>query len=249
MRHSARLRTLLAAGWLSASIAGTAWADVGREAAYSVSAFPAVSFPKGAGQGTGESAGSLRYGRWASVVALGTAQPLEEALSVGATQMLRTVRRWIRGFGRTVSWSLQQWADWTVGSLGIIVLALFAPLVDRQLFGAWRRNGFGAFRVSAILALAVYVRLLFDRRAPAIGKLLLLFAVLFGVAPNDLLPDRLSVIGFVDDVVAVSLASRIFTRLCPDRLVEEHAVKAASAWERAVRARIPNGAVPGASQL
>ena len=210
----------------------------------------------GAGHAVGGRAISIELDDWGlhldrvpgpNLLAFSAAQPVEELMKAGTTRLLRTVRRWIRGFGRTIVWALQQWADWTVSALVVVLLGLLAPLLDRQLFAAWRRDGFGAFRMCA-LALAVYIRLLFDRRAPMIGKLLLLFAVLFGVAPNDLLQDRLTLLGFVDDILAIGLASRIFTRLCPDRLVEEHAIKAARAWERTMRARIPSRALTGTSQ-
>jgi uncharacterized membrane protein YkvA (DUF1232 family) len=165
-------------------------------------------------------------------------QPIEERLSVGSMHLLRSVRQGVRRLLKTVSWSLRQWADWTTSALGIVLVALCAPLLDRQLLRAWRDQGFGAFRASLLLALAVYVRLLFDRRAPAIGKALLVCSVLYGVGPADLIPDRIAAFGLLDDLIAVGLASRVFARLCPDWLVEEHAAKAARAWERARRARL-----------
>jgi len=186
----------------------------------------------------------LRRLSHAPIVASLALQPIEEQLSVGSARFLRTVRRWLRRFFRTVSWSVQQWTNWTLSAVGMVLIALLAPLLDRQLVETWKRHGFGVFRVSVLLALAVYVRLLLDRRSPLIGKALLTFAVLCGVAPNDLLPDRLSGLGLIDDLVLVGLASRIFTRLCPDGLVEQHAVEAAKAWERATRSRIPSGALP-----
>lgn len=171
-------------------------------------------------------------------------QPIEEQLSIGSARFLRTVRRWTRRILRTISWSAQQWVDWSLSALGVVGMAFLTPLLDRQLLSTWRGHGFRAFRASLVLGLAVYIRLLFDRRAPAIGKVLLLCAVLYGVAPADLLPDRLGPLGLVDDLVFVGLASRVFTRLCPDRLVAEHAMSAARAWDRARRARL---AAAGAS--
>jgi uncharacterized membrane protein YkvA (DUF1232 family) len=181
--------------------------------------------------------------RLAATVALAM-QPLEENLSVGSMHLLRTLRRWIRRIIRTVSWSLSQWADWSSSALGIVLVALLAPLFDRQLLQTWRVRGFAAFRASVVLALAVYVRLLFDRRAPTIGKVLLFCSILYGVGPGDLLPDRITVLGLVDDLVAVGLASRVFTRLCPYWLVEEHAVRAARAWDKAQHARLAAAGAP-----
>jgi uncharacterized membrane protein YkvA (DUF1232 family) len=135
--------------------------------------------------------------------------------------------------------------NWTVSAVGLSIIALLAPLVDRQLLETLRVQGFAAFRVAVVFGRAVYVRLLVDGRAPRIGKVLLLFAVLYGVAPHDLLPERIGVIGLLDDVVFVALAARVFTRLCPDLLVEEHAIKAAQGWARAMRHRLPSTVMPG----
>jgi uncharacterized membrane protein YkvA (DUF1232 family) len=207
----------------------------------------------GAGSGWGRSGvatgsvstlGASRRNAAAFVVSAQLVQPpIEARLSVGTTRFLRTVRRWTRRLLRIISWSAQQWANWTVSAVGVVVFALLAPIVDRQLLRTWREHGFAAFRASIGLALAIYIRLLVDRRAPAIGKVLLGFGVLYGVAPHDLLPDRIGVLGLVDDAIVVGLTSRVFTRLCPDRLVEEHAVKAARAWDRALRAQVPRGAI------
>src|SRR5262249_4486815 len=85
-----------------------------------------------------------------------------------------------------------------------------------------------------VLMIAVFVRLVFDVRTPAIGKLLLLFAVIYGIADSDLWPDRFGPLAFSDDCVVVALAYQCFIRLCPDRIVEEHAVQGGRTWERAL---------------
>ena len=174
-----------------------------------------------------------------------TFQPLEERLSIGATTYLKTLRGTIRRSIRVLMWSTQQWGNWLAGALLFLLLACLAPVVDWALVRTWRERGFTAFRVSTVLGIAVYVRLLIDARAPVVGKALLAFAIVYGVASADLVPDGFRPFGLLDDVVLIVLAARSFMRLCPDRLVEEHAVKAARARERNLTRRLSGRHVPG----
>lgn len=164
-------------------------------------------------------------------------QPLELELSIGAKTFLRTVRRAIRRFFKMVVWSVKQWMSWTLQAVALVLVAAAATLLDRELVKTWREQGFMALRVSISLALAVYVRLLLDRRAPMIGKGMLAFAIIYGIADRDLVPDGLVPIGFIDDLVAIALASRCFMWTCPDRLVDAHAAQAARVRDRSLRRR------------
>jgi uncharacterized membrane protein YkvA (DUF1232 family) len=119
-----------------------------------------------------------------------------------------------------------------------VLVALLVPLLDRRLIRSWRINGFRRFCNSVALAVAVYVRLLFDRSTPVVGKVLLALAVVYGVAPRDVMPDFFLPTGLIDDVIVVAVASRCFIELCPDRLVERHALQAARGWSRAVRQHV-----------
>jgi uncharacterized membrane protein YkvA (DUF1232 family) len=161
----------------------------------------------------------------------------EQQLSGGSDRLAKTVRQMSRRIFKVLAWSATQWVEWTTRAVVFIVFGLGAALIDRTLVRTWRERGFGAVRLSLLLALAVYIRLLFDRRAPMIGKGLLAFAIVYGVAPGDLVPDYLVPLGFADDLVAVALAARCFMRLCPDRLVEAHAARAAQARDRILRWR------------
>ena len=159
--------------------------------------------------------------------------PPELRLQLGSTALVKGGRYWLRRFFKHLVWAARRWAGWTVGAALFSLVALLAALLDRALIKTWREEGVRALGVALVLALAVYVRLLLDRNAPLPGKALLLFAILYGVAPRDLLPDTVLPVGFVDDFIAVTLASRCFMHLCPSRLVERHAVRAERAWNRA----------------
>lgn len=150
--------------------------------------------------------------------------PVEERLSAGTTGLLRSLRQSFRRMGRVLSTAAARWQMWLGGALAFTVLVLVAPVVDRALFETWRRDGFKVFLRSAIAATAVYARLLRDPRAPILGKSLLAFAVVYGVSGADIIPDHRFPRGIVDDLVLVVLASRSFMRMCPDYLIEEHAL-------------------------
>lgn len=165
-------------------------------------------------------------------------EPFEQQLSAGTTTLLRTMRYRIRLIARFVGWSLNRWARWFTRALVFSVLALLAPLFDMALVTAWKEAGWRGVGRWLLRGLVVYVGLLLDRHAPLIGKVVILLAVAYGVASRDLLPDASFPVGVLDDVLAVVLASRGFLLLCPEHLVEAHAIRAAGtdgrrAWRRA----------------
>jgi uncharacterized membrane protein YkvA (DUF1232 family) len=158
--------------------------------------------------------------------------PLEERLSVGTADLFKSMRYGIRRTARFLRWSAKRWAGWLVRSFAFLLLVLLAPLLDRALLTAWKENGWRGLRNSILLGLAVHTRLLLDRKAPLLGKLLVILAVAYGVVSQDLLPDASFPVGILDDVLAVVLASRGFLLLCPESLVQMHAMRAARANER-----------------
>ncbi len=161
-------------------------------------------------------------------------EPLESQLGDGATGLLKGVRYGIRRFLRLLRWSAKRWVGWTTRGLSFLLVALVGALLDPALVRVWRDKGLRGLRTSVTLALAVYVRLLLDRRAPIVGKTALAFAIAYGIASWDLVRDSSLPAGVLDDVVVVALASRCFLLLCPDALVEEHAVRAARARNRSL---------------
>jgi uncharacterized membrane protein YkvA (DUF1232 family) len=72
------------------------------------------------------------------------------------------------------------------------------------------------------LRLRLAWRLLFDVRVPTLHKLIVPATILYVVWPLDFLPDFLPFLGQVDDLSAVVLATILFVRLAPARLVAEH---------------------------
>jgi len=158
------------------------------------------------------------------------AQPLDRRVSWGTVELVRSVRRLLRHSVDVFTFAARWWIDWIVEASAFVVVALLSPLIDRHLYRTWRQRGLQALRVSMTLALAVYVRLLFDARTPAIGKAVLMLAIAYGLAPADLVPDWSRPVGLFDDVAAVALASRCFTRLCPEEVVDDNARIARQVW-------------------
>lgn len=153
----------------------------------------------------------------------GEPPPVEENLSVGTLRLLRSLRRGLRRLGKTVGAAANRWADWALRGLAFVALILVAPLADLALLRTWYRNGFQAARHAALLGIAVNVRLLIDRRVPALARLPLVFAVIYGVAVLDLMPDGRAAWGRIDDIVVTLLAARLFTALCPESRIAAHA--------------------------
>ena len=66
-------------------------------------------------------------------------------------------------------------------------------------------------------------RLFGDSRVPLHLKGILIFALIYTISPFDLIPDFLiPIIGQIDDIIVLILASKYFLKNCPPDVVEEH---------------------------
>jgi len=69
----------------------------------------------------------------------------------------------------------------------------------------------------------LYYRLFNDRRVPLHLKLILILALVYVIAPIDLIPDwMLPLLGYVDDFIILIAALRYFLRKCPPEVIQEH---------------------------
>jgi uncharacterized membrane protein YkvA (DUF1232 family) len=180
------------------------------------------------GGSTGETSARVPVvvGTWPGV------QPFEEQLSAGTTNLFKGVRYGVRRSARFLRWSAKRWAGWVMRAFGFLLVLLLVPLVDRELVSSWKENGWRGVRTSILLGLAVHVRLLVDRQAPLVGKMAVAFAIGYGVASRDLMPDGNFPLGLMDDLLVIALAARGFVLMCPSWMVTEHALHAARARER-----------------
>jgi len=169
--------------------------------------------------------GRVQVSGWlpVSVGVLAVEGQVESDLRAGAIELLRAMRYWGRRVGRLGRAVWNRWIDWTAQAVLFSTVLLLVPVLDRRLLGLWRRRGSWAVLCAISLAIAVYVRLWFDRRVPGVARALLACSLIYGVGAYDLIPDRALPIGLVDDLIALSVCSSCFIRLCPDVVLEEKA--------------------------
>ena len=65
-------------------------------------------------------------------------------------------------------------------------------------------------------------RLTFDKRVNIILRALVPLAIVYGVSPLDLVPDKIGLIGRFDDLIILGLAVLLLTKLAPQHVVDEH---------------------------
>jgi len=159
-------------------------------------------------------------------------QPIERQVGGLTRTVFRELRRAFRMlhwmFWRAIDW----WAGWIRRAAFSIAVAVVALLTDRSLIAVWRTQGFRALFTNAALMLYVYGRLLFSGKAPIAPKLLLLGALIYGVVPSDLVPDRSFWPGRLEDVLVIAIAVRAFVYGCPQELVNEYAERAVTLKQR-----------------
>ncbi|MHB1005301.1 MAG: YkvA family protein [Chloroflexota bacterium] len=78
-------------------------------------------------------------------------------------------------------------------------------------------------------------RLFRDERVPVLSKLIVPAAALYLVWPLDLMVDFLPVVGQVDDATLIILATLLFIRSAPARVVAEHRARLQGRPARAER--------------
>lgn len=70
--------------------------------------------------------------------------------------------------------------------------------------------------------LKLFSRLIKDARIPLTSKLILVGILAYVVLPADLVPDFLIGVGQLDDLAVILGGLRLFLRLCPPQVVQEH---------------------------
>jgi uncharacterized membrane protein YkvA (DUF1232 family) len=70
--------------------------------------------------------------------------------------------------------------------------------------------------------LKLFSRLVKDPRVNLAPKLVVLGVLAYVVLPTDLVPDFIPGLGYADDVAVLVAGLRLFLRLCPPEIVQEH---------------------------
>jgi uncharacterized membrane protein YkvA (DUF1232 family) len=68
----------------------------------------------------------------------------------------------------------------------------------------------------------LFLRLVKDPRVNLAPKLVVLGVLAYLVLPTDLVPDFIPGLGEVDDVIVLLAGLKLFLRLCPPEVVQEH---------------------------
>jgi uncharacterized membrane protein YkvA (DUF1232 family) len=112
---------------------------------------------------------------------------------------------------------------WILGSAALcLLIAAFASVADMRMFDL-RRDGPGVLARYVAHGMRTFFRILRDRRTPYLARFVLLAALLYWLLPSDIIADDSVLPGFLDDIVIVVLAAKVFMYLCPDSLVARHA--------------------------
>src|SRR5262245_12605865 len=92
-------------------------------------------------------------------------QLFEDQLGRGSASIMKGLRRATGKTWKTIVGSAGWWQKWIPGIGLALLMLLIVPALDRSLLSTWRERGLSAARASLLLGIAIYVRLIFDRRA------------------------------------------------------------------------------------
>jgi uncharacterized membrane protein YkvA (DUF1232 family) len=148
----------------------------------------------------------------------------------------RPFKWWFRQVVATIRRAARVWLAWLVQTAALFTVAIGASMLDVRLLAQWREHGWRVIREYVPLAAGVFLLTVLDRRADRLGHALLLAAVAYGVASQDILPDH-RVNGWLDDIALIAVAARFFMWRCPGQLVEEHALQTQRWYQRTAEIR------------
>lgn len=97
--------------------------------------------------------------------------------------------------------------------------------------------------------LAVWRRVLADRRTPWYAKALLGFGIAYAAMPFDLVPDFIPVVGWLDDVVLVGVPIALGVRLVPRQVLAEAREAVALALDYPPPTHVGSSVAPPAAAL
>ena len=98
-------------------------------------------------------------------------------------------------------------------------------MVKRSAMGVFRQLGPRRFiRLVSHLPsfIKLFARLIKDARVSLWPKMLIVLALAYVIAPVDLVPDFILGVGQLDDLVVLFVGLKLFLRLCPGEVVQEH---------------------------
>ncbi len=177
---------------------------------------------------------------WAPSPLLQERPPVERRVRASVRGMIANVRWFFKRTMYLVTHSPNWWGRRARNLVWPVVFALAALFFDTSLLSAWKSDGFRVLTTYVPMMLYVYSSLFVSRGVPAVTRIGVLVALVYGVWRHDVMSDgrwsRLGV-GRIDDLVVVALAVRAFVATCPEQLVARYAGRAI-----AIRNRITGAA-------
>lgn len=132
------------------------------------------------------------------------------------------VERAIKRLSLTLARTASVWLAMIASALGCLVLVGCASVADRRMLDL-RRHGVGEVARDLLLGVRTFVRLLRDRRTPALARTVVVAAVVYWMVPSGTLAGALPLHGIIDDVVIAVLAAKAFVALCPEAVIVANA--------------------------
>ncbi len=151
---------------------------------------------------------------------------LGQALDPPLRGLTREIYHGLRRALWLIYYAVDVWGRWVVRGLCFIVVALLSGLLDRNLITAWRQDGVRVLRTYVPMMVYVYLRLFFDRRVRLVAKLLLVAGIAYGIQRYDIVPDGDIVPGYLEDVLFIAVAMRVFLYCGPTAAIEQYAAQA-----------------------
>jgi len=126
--------------------------------------------------------------------------------------------RAIKRLSLTLTRTASVWLAMIASALGCLVLVGCASVADRRMLDL-RRHGVGEVARDLLLGVRTFVRLMRDRRTPAVARAVVVGAVVYWMLPSGALAGALPLHRIIDDVIVAVLAAKAFVALCPEAVI------------------------------
>ena len=157
-----------------------------------------------------------------TLVALDSGLSIAPGLSGRIHRYVTRTERAIKRLGMTMMRTASVWLAMLASALGCLVLLGGASVADRRMLDL-RRHGVGEVARDLLLGVRTFVRLLRDRRTPALARAVVVAAVVYWMVPSGTLAGALPLHSVIDDVIVAVLAAKAFVALCPETVIVANA--------------------------
>jgi uncharacterized membrane protein YkvA (DUF1232 family) len=167
---------------------------------------------------------ALSSAETATLVVLDSGLSLAMAPGVGGGihRYVSRVERAIKRLSLTLTRTASVWLAMIASALGCLVLIGCASVADRRMLDL-RRHGVDEVARDLLLGVRTFVRVLRDRRTPALARAVVVMAVVYWMLPSGALAGALPLSSIIDDIIVAVLAAKAFVALCPEAVIVANA--------------------------